>query len=266
MQGAAFETLGLPHLYLPFEVHPEHLRKAVEAIIPLGLQGLNLTIPHKESVMPFLDKIDSEAEKMGAVNTIEVCSGALIGHNTDGRGFLASLLETGVNPAGMKVLLLGAGGAARGVAVALLSAGVSEMVIMARNKVRAGALAKNLKAISPKVAISVKPFSFEKGQALRKKHPTLLINSTPLGMKASDPLPFSAREIQSDWVVADLIYRPYETPLLLAAKKNGAKIVPGLGMLLHQGALAFEIWTKMKAPLEPMRKSLRLAFEDQGLS
>jgi len=264
MQSAAFEALGLPYCYLPFEVDPAHLKKAVEAVIPLGIQGLNLTIPHKEAIIPLLDQLTPEAEKIGAVNTVEVREGQLIGHNTDGRGFLSSLFEAEIDPAGMRVLLLGAGGAARGVAISLLSAGISEMMIIARNLARAEELAGDLSAFSTKTTISVRSLGAGHHEGFGKAVRTLLINATPLGMNPADPLPFPAPEIPAEWVVADLIYRPCETGLLLSARENGAKTLSGLGMLLHQGALAFEIWTKTKAPLEAMRKSLRAAFEAQG--
>lgn len=262
MHLAAFEALGLDNVYLPFAVHPEQLKKAVESILPLGLRGLNITIPHKESVMPFLDEIDPSAKNIGAVNTIEVSSGRLIGHNTDGKGFVRSLFEAGVNPVGMSVLMLGTGGAAKGVAIALLDAGVTEIIILARRREKGVELSKHLKTMSPQTKISVLDFNSKPVHAGATDCPILLINTTPLGMKAGDPLPFSPLNIQESWVVADLIYNPYETSLLIAAKEIGAKTVPGLGMLLHQGTLAFEIWTQQKPPLAVMRKALFQAFKD----
>lgn len=260
MHNAAFRALGLPYRYLPFQVHPENLKRAVDAIIPLGIRGVNVTIPHKEAVMPFLDSIDSEAQKIGAVNTIVSASNRLIGHNTDGRGFLASLFEMDVDPSGKRVILIGAGGAARGVAIALAAAGVSEVILIARTPSRGKELADRLTVLSPRLKISVFGTDFEKESSFNHDRPTLLINTTPLGMKENDPLPFSASLLNPAWVVADLIYRPYETPLLSAAKKIGAKTVPGMGMLLHQGALAFEIWTKEKPPLQIMRAALQEAL------
>ncbi len=262
MHNAAFEALGLNHVYLPFEVSPEQLQKAVAAIVPLGIRGLNITIPHKETVLPFLDEITPEALRIGAVNTIEVSSGRLIGHNTDGKGFVSSLFEAGVDPAGMSVFILGAGGAAKGVAMALLDAGVSELFILVRRQEKGTELAKRLSKVSPQTKVSVAAFDSKSVPTATKNHPVLLINTTPLGMKMADALPFPTEHIQASWVVADLIYTPYETPLLLAAKNSGALTVPGLGMLLHQGVLAFEIWTKQKPPLEIMQKTLFQAFKD----
>lgn len=260
MQNAAFEALGLPCQYLPFQVHTENLKKALEAILPLGIQGVNVTIPHKEAVIPFLDSVEAEAEKIGAVNTIETASNRLIGHNTDGKGFLASLSEMNIDPSGRRVILIGAGGAARGVAIALLSAGISEIILMTRTVERGKILANRLGSLSPRLKVSVRGMGLEKESPLKPDRSTLLINSTPLGMKENDPLPFPSELLDPNWIVADLIYRPDETPLLLAAKKTGAKTIPGLGMLLHQGALAFEIWTKEKAPLQVMRDALRNAL------
>lgn len=262
MHMAAFEVLKLDNVYLPFSVRPEQLNKAIAGIIPLGIRGLNITIPHKESVLPFLDDITPEAVGMGAVNTIEVSSGRLIGHNTDGKGFVKSLFEAGVDPSGMSVFILGAGGAAKGVAIALLDAGVSELVILVRQQEKGAELAKRLCSISPQTQVSVIEFNPKTLPASTGGRPVLLINTTPLGMKTGDPLPFPPEKIHATWVVADLIYNPYETPLLLAAQKIGALTVPGLGMLLHQGVLAFEIWTKQKPPIEVMQKALFQAFTD----
>ena len=259
MHHAAFEALGLQNAYLPFEVHPDQLKKAVESIVPLGIRGVNVTIPHKKNVIPFLDQIDPEAKKMGAVNTIKNEAGRLIGFNTDGRGFVASLREAGVDPAGMTVLLIGAGGAARGLSVALLDAGVSEMHILARRAEAGLRLAEHLKSFSPGFKISSQGFDV-RNQIVKGNTPVLLINTTPLGMGTEDPLPFPLSQIGATWVIADLIYRPYETPLLTEAKKIGALTVPGLGMLLHQGALAFEIWTGHLPPIEIMRQALLDAF------
>lgn len=259
MHNAAFDAVGLPYRYLPFEVHPDRLEGAVKGILPLGILGLNVTIPHKEAVLLFLDQVDGEAEKMGAVNTIEVASGRLIGHNTDGRGFMESLRERNVDPSGKRIILLGAGGAAKAVAASLSQQPIAEMVIVARTASRAKALVDRLAAIAPGLKVSLRA-DFDPPFSPDADRPTLLVNTTPLGMKPGDPPPFPLDRLDPRWSVADLIYWPEETPLLAAAKKAGATVVPGLGMLLHQGALAFEIWTKQKAPLSIMRKTLQEAL------
>lgn len=256
MQNAAFEARRLPYRYLPFEVPPDGLERAVRAILPLGIKGINVTIPHKETIIPFLDRLTPEAEKSGAVNTVEVASGALIGHNTDGKGFVASLLEKKVDPAGKRVLLLGAGGAARGVAVALTEAGAEEIILINRTPARAKNLADRLTSLHPRLKTSLLGADFKKSDLDSGGKPVLLVNATPLGRGKRDPLPFPEPFLDSSWTVADLIYRPDETPLLLAAKRRGAKTIPGIGMLLHQGAFSFEIWTGEKAPIEEMREAL----------
>lgn len=266
MHNAAFDALGLPYRYLPFEVDPGRLEGAVKGILPLGILGVNVTLPHKETILPFLDEIDAAAETIGAVNTIEVASGRLIGRNTDGRGFLESLREANVDPAGKRVILLGTGGAARAVAVTLAQQPILEMVIVARTAARGKALADRLAAITPHLKTSLAGVDFSPGFPADSDRPTLLVNATPLGMKQGDPSPFPPRLLDPRWSVADLIYRPEETPLLAAAKAAGATIVPGLGMLLHQGAFAFEIWTKQRAPLSKMRQALQAALSRDLLS
>ncbi len=257
MHNAAYLALGLPHIYLPFGVPPNRLKEAITAMGVLGIRGINVTRPHKEAVIPYLDRLTDAAEKIGAVNTIEIARGKRIGHNTDGFGFLKSLSEAKIDPTGARVILLGAGGAARGVAVALLTARISELIIHARSLKRGQILAEQLSAHFRKIKIKSVPFNKKDFGA----HSTLLINTTPLGMKKDDPLPYPPDCLYPTWVVADLIYSPSQTGLLAAAAKIGAKIVPGFGMLLHQGALSFEIWTKKKAPIEVMRAALKKAME-----
>ncbi len=259
MHNAAFSALGLPHLYLPFGVSPRRLKTAIASIDALGIRGLNITRPHKEAVIPYLDRLTDEAEKIGAVNTIQIFRGKKIGHNTDGLGYLNSLLEANVDPSGMRVILLGSGGAARGVAVSLLTQKISELIIMARSEARGAILAKELSVLFPKRKISLVPFD-QKGF---KNQPLLLINTTPLGMKNDDPLPFSSECLHPKWIVSDLIYAPAQTALLQAASAMGAKTVSGLGMLLHQGAISFEIWTKQKAPIAVMRLALEQAIANR---
>ncbi len=253
IHNAAFDALHLPYLYVPFRVSPQFLSASVAAILPLGIRGINITIPHKETVLAHLDHVTEEASAIGAVNTIEVVSGRLIGHNTDGKGFMRSLSESGVSPMGWRVILLGAGGAARAVAVSLIGAGVSEVIIMARTRDRADKLADTLSALSQGASVSVLTSTHMLPE--KQGYPTLLINATPLGMKDDDPLPFPATSIEPHWVVADIVYSTGETPLLMAAKRMGARTVPGTGMLLHQAAITFEIWTGRPAPLEAMRSA-----------
>jgi len=264
LHQAAFRALGLPYHYLPFEVAPEKLKDAVMAIITLKMKGVNITRPHKETIIPYLYRLTKDAKNIGAVNTIELINGRPIGHNTDGAGFLQSLKDEGIDPAGMRVILLGAGGAARAVAVSLLTKKIDRMIIMARSPKQGTGLANDLSSLCKnkvarplRIEIAYHPFDNKKSFS---DEPTLFINTTPLGMKRSDPYPYSPNLLHPTWMVADLIYSPHKTALVLAAEKRGLKIVPGIGMLLHQGALSFEIWTKKKAPIEVMRNALRSHF------
>jgi shikimate dehydrogenase len=255
MHNAAFAAIGFPGRYLAFDVASERLNDAVRAIPALGIGGVNVTIPHKERVVSMLDAVDEKAARIGAVNTIEVASGKRIGHNTDGEGFLRSLREVGVEPEGMRVMLIGAGGAALGVAFALFDAGVSEMIVLARSPDRVQSFLERIRTAFPNAKITSAPMN--PVPPLIGPDLGLLINATPLGLRLNDPLPYPADPLEAiGGVVADLVYRPYETPLLLAAKRRGLKTVPGIGMLLHQGALAFEIWTGQPAPVAVMRQAL----------
>ncbi len=250
MHNAAFEALNLNWVYLPFEVKPENLELAVKALIPLNIRGVNLTIPHKKAVVPFLDELSPEAEFIGAVNTIVRKGNKLIGHNTDGKGFVRALEEEKISIAGKNILILGAGGASYGISRELFSKGAKKITIANRTLKKAQDLKKLLSGIEvlPLETTSLK-------SAL--KDTTIIINTTSVGMKENDPLLISEDCLTSSLeAVIDLIYSPSQTKLLKAAKNKGIKTLNGLGMLLHQGALSFELWTGKKAPIEVMRKAL----------
>lgn len=258
-QNAAFEALGLDYRYVPLSVRPEDLADAVRGFRAMNFAGANLTIPHKEAVIPFLDELAPTAAMMGAVNTIEVSQGRLVGHNTDGDGFVRSLLEEGVGVAGARCLMIGAGGAARGVAVALARAGIAEIIIANRTLEKAEELAVMISSGMPHVKAAGISLS---GEALRRSAEgmNLLVQTTSVGMKPGDPLPVPVDILRADLTVCDLIYSPRETPLLQQASISGAKTINGIGMLLYQGAIAFEIWTGKAAPVEIMRKALESAL------
>jgi len=267
MQNAAFQAAGLPYCYLPFDVHPSALKEAIRSILPLGMKGVNLTIPHKQTVIPFLDRLSRDAKIIGAVNTIERSCTLLVGHNTDGIGFLKSLNEQLVDPGGFRVVLVGAGGAALGVALTLAQQNIEEMILISRTakgRTISGAeqLAARLTTCFPILRLSF--LEMTEGISLPRFPPlkTLLINATPLGMREGDPFPFPPSLMESGWVVADLVYRPFQTPLLREAEKRGLKTIAGMGMLLHQGVAAFEIWTKENAPIDIMRKALEAALSE----
>ncbi|RKD23964.1 shikimate dehydrogenase [Ammoniphilus oxalaticus] len=251
MHNAAFQQLGLNFAYMAFAVEHAQLGAAVEAIRALSIRGVNVTIPHKVAVMKFLDEIDAEALDIGAVNTIVNDGGKLIGYNTDGRGYVHSLLEeTRVTLSDKRILLVGAGGAARAVGVSLAREGVKQITIANRSIERAVELADDLSR-----HVQSEPVGLGDVQDLRQVD--IVINTSSVGMypnMGETPLPTDL--LHADLLVSDLIYNPLYTELLNQARGIGAKVHNGLGMFVHQGALAFELWTENEAPLELMRKTV----------
>ena len=252
MQNAAFREAGVDAVYVPFEVEPENLKEAVDGVRALGIKGLNVTVPHKERIVEHLDYLSEEAELLGAVNTVKNENGELTGYNTDAEGFLRSLIEEGVELEGKKALMFGAGGAARAVGYALLKGGVSFLYIVNRNFQRAREVGELLGKRGNVLVFPLKESTVE----TLLKEVDLIVNTTSVGMKPEDPHLFDYSKIPERIAVVDIIYNPPETPLLKAAKERGCKTVNGLGMLVHQGAVAFEIWTGKKAPVETMREVL----------
>lgn len=253
MHNAAFKRLGIDACYVPFAVRPEGLGDAVRAVRVLGLRGLNITVPHKEKVIPLLDELSEEARLIGAVNTVEMKDGRLIGHNTDGRGFLRALKEDArFSPKGKRFLFIGSGGAARAVGFSLALAGAARIQFRDIDRQKADALAGDIRDKTRAEATSLS----EEALAASAREADCIINATPLGLKRSDPLPLPKDYLLKRHLVCDLVYNPPETPLLKAAKASGAKRLPGLGMLLYQGVIAFEIWTARKAPVRIMKTAL----------
>ncbi|MBI5073972.1 MAG: shikimate dehydrogenase [Nitrospirae bacterium] len=245
MQNAAFDHLGLDCCYLPFPVHPDSLKQAVESIRALSLLGANLTTPHKETVIPFLDALDAEAAAISAVNTIVNHDGKLTGFNTDGKGFMRSLKELGVDPADRKVLIIGAGGSSRAIGY-YLSRGTGGLTLYNRSRDKAEALAADLASAGGKVTVAAD---------LRDLGGfDIIVNATSLGLQECDAMPLDPDALEPTIVVCDLIY--HKTPLLSRAEAKGCKTVGGIGMLLWQGALAFELWTGKIPPVEIMRSAL----------
>jgi len=261
MQNAAIDELGLDYVYVPFPVEPDFLGQAVEGLRRLGIWGCNVTIPHKSAIIPFLDRISPDAELCGAVNTVCREGDLLVGYNTDGAGFLASLREDlDHDPCGSSLLLLGAGGAARGAIVALSGAGASRIVIANRTRERGAALVERFQAVFPAVQFITSSLGAEElGEHLRETD--LLVNTTSVGMNGTsfDSMPLS--ELRSPGKVYDMVYVPAETPLLIAAKERGLASANGLGMLAAQGAAAFSLWTGREAPSAVMRQKLREELE-----
>jgi len=245
MHNAAFEHLGIDYCYVPFSVQPDSLKSAVEAVRALNLVGVNVTIPHKESVIPYLDDVNEEASFIGAVNTIVNQERKLTGYNTDGRGFMRSLAENNILTDNKKVLVVGAGGASRAVGY-YLSEKADGLYLFDIDKKKLEKLASDLSGIRENIHVL--------DNTADLKSFDILINATPLGLKAADPLPLDVSTLSPDQTVCDLIYK--KTPLLSLAAQKGCKTVNGLGMLLWQGVLAFELWTRISPPVEIMRNAL----------
>ncbi len=245
MHNAAFEYLDMDWCYVTFPVKPELLREAVQAIRALNLRGVNVTVPHKERVAGFLDEVHEEASFIGAVNTIRNADGRLTGFNTDGRGFMESLDEAGISPAGKTILVIGAGGACRAISY-YLSAEADRLFLHDIDTEKVSRLVEDLGAIRKNIS--------RRGEVRDLEGIDILINATPLGLKDADPLPVAPALLREDMVVCDLLYR--KTPLLKAATARGCRTLDGLGMLLHQGVLAFEIWTGVRPPVAIMRNAV----------
>lgn len=250
MHNAAFKHMELDYCYVTFSVSPDMIKDAVQAIRALNLKGINVTVPHKESVLPFLDEISEEASFIGAVNTIRNDNGKLTGYNTDGRGFMQSLSETGIDVRDKKVLIIGAGGASRSIGYYLCKDAIAIWFYDVDTS-KANILKQHLNKL--KDNISLADTALINSRDFFSKI-DVIINATPLGLKADDSMPVDISLLNSKHIVCDLIYK--ETPLLREASKIGCKTMDGLGMLLWQGVFAFEIWTDVMPPVEIMRKAL----------
>ena len=249
MHNAAFAEMGEPLCYVALPVRPEALEDAVLGIRAMGFRGFNLTVPHKEAVMPMLNKLSPEASFMGAVNTVVIDHlGRLTGHNTDGRGFLLSLEEEGIGVKDKRVLIVGSGGASRAVSWCLAEAG-AEVHIYDIEPETSSRLVEDL-AINFKNVFLLETIE----DAAETGSMDIIINATPLGLKDNDPLPISAGHLHPGQTVVDLIY--WATPLLKAAASKGCGTLNGLGMLLWQGVLASELWTGRRPPVDTMKREL----------
>ncbi len=259
MLNAAFRALGLDAVYVPFPVAPADLPAAVTGLVAAGVRGFNVTVPHKSAILPLLHEILPEARAIGAVNTVAVERGRLRGTNTDAAGFLLALREDlGWAPAGRSVLLLGAGGAARAIAFALLGARVGRLGIANRTRARAEALVAECRTRFPATRSDVLALEQVAGVA-----PDLLVNATTVGMgDGRAPVPLADVGVRE--ALLDIVYHPLETPLLAAARAQGLRCANGIGMLLYQGAAAFQFWTQREPPVAAMREALLAAMHARG--
>jgi len=254
MHNAAFREKGIDYLYVPFRVKREELGKAIEGMRALNMKGLNVTIPHKVAVIPFLDKLDPLAEKIGAVNTIVNEDGALKGYNTDATGFLQALLEGGVDPQEKNVLVLGAGGASRAISLILADRGAHLTIL---NRLLELDWAKELAGrISQFFNREVEALELNRENLTRTlKKTDILVNATSVGMTPDiEQTPVDSDLLTPEITVFDIVYNPIKTRLLREAEAAGAKTISGVEMLVWQGALAFENWTGLEAPIDLMRK------------
>lgn len=246
IHNAAFAATRLDWVYVAFPVRPGDAARAVQGMRALGVRGLNVTMPHKQEVIPALDGLSPEAERAGAVNTIVADGEGLIGTNTDGTGFVRFLeRDADVDPSGMHALVLGAGGSARAVSLALADAG-AEVAVAARRPEQAEAIAGRASGRVRAVPLDPDSVRSELDRA------DLIVNATPVG-RDDTSTPLDATAVQERHLIVDLIYHPVTTPLVRTARERGARAFNGLGMLVHQAALSFEIWTGVVAPIDAMR-------------
>lgn len=257
MHNAWFDELKVDATYIPIHVKNEALESAIASLKTLGASGWNVTIPHKQTIIPFLDELDPLAEKMGAVNTVvHLPDGRLKGYNTDGAGFVHSLEEViGKDKKEQNVLLIGAGGAARGIAFALQQYGYHKIAITNRT---VGKAEEMIAELGEGQALSLE----EAEQSLNKFG--ILIQCTSAGLANSEfKLPISLEKLQEGAITADIVYNPLMTPFLLEAQKKNAQIVNGLGMFVHQGAIAFNYWLGQYPNTNNMIKRLTEQLEEQ---
>jgi shikimate dehydrogenase len=256
MLNRAFQERGINATYAAFHVRPDQLEQAIAGVRGLGLRGLNVTIPHKVEVMAYLDEVHEGARAAGAVNTIVNDQGRLIGYNTDGIGYVRSLKEEAEPDLGGKtIVVLGAGGAARGILWALAQEKPKAIVIANRTEEKALELAA---AFSPELGITAIPWS-----SLQKAcaHADVIINTTSVGMSPNiAAVPLDCSWLKPNAVASDLIYNPLKTVFLQQAEERGCRIHGGLGMFIYQGAYAFEYWTAKPAPVEVMRETVLESF------
>ncbi len=254
MHNASFAAEGLNFVYVALDVAPDDLTAAVRGAAALGFRGFNATMPHKRALPPLLDEVDEAARVSGAVNTVVIeGDGTLRGHDTDGGGLVEACGEAGIELSGRRVLLLGAGGAAASIAVALGDEGVAELRIVNRDAGRAGKLAGKLRAAGMENLEVYPPGTLD--EAAREAE--VVVNATPLGMKEGDPLPIPVEYLGDGKAVCDAVYRPgVETPLIRYARERSVRAVAGERMLLYQGVQAQRLWTGCEPNVKVMSEAI----------
>jgi shikimate dehydrogenase len=261
MQEAGFRALDLNFRYITIEVRPENLEDAMKGMRAFGMRGANLTMPHKVPVLQYLDEVAADASIMGAVNTVVRRGNLLVGENTDGKGFLTALRREGaVDPAGKKVVLLGAGGAARAIAVELALAGAARITVVNRTEETGVALAEIVNR-NTKTMASFVPWT---STFAVPADTDVVVNATSIGffpdVTARPDIAFDT--ITAKMTVCDVVPNPPQTPFLKEARKRGARTIDGQGMIVYQGAIGFTLWTGCEAPVAVMKKALEEALKD----
>lgn len=257
MHERAARALGISLRYERFAVEPERLAEAVLKEHEAGIDGYNLTVPHKQAIMALLDEVAPGARAIGAVNTVVRDGERYVGHNTDAPGFVRALHEAGVHVIDTSVAIIGAGGAARAGVIGLAEAGASEITVLARRAEQSRSLVSSLQA---HVRCSLRDLPLDQAARCFRSAKLLVqatsatLGSNPHAAEFAEGLPIDA--LPKDAAVIDMVYQPLETAVLKRAKAAGLATVDGLGMLLHQGAIAFEMWTGLEPPLDVMRAAL----------
>ncbi len=254
MHTQGFHQLGINAIYLPFLQQESNLNRLLDAFLITGVQGFNVTVPFKEKIIPYLDTVEEQAMTIGSVNTVVYEDARWKGSSTDGDGFLRSIKEHGIALAASKILLLGSGGSAKAIAVALVHSGIKTLHIINRTTDKAQKLGALCQQLNPDLEIGI-------NQPHEQKY-DLLVNCTSQGM-LGNICPVSDKLIMQSNFIADIIYNPKQTPLLKKAEQFNIPNCNGIGMLLYQGIVSFEKWTGREAPIDVMRRSLLRSLNNQ---
>lgn len=235
----SFKKNNIDGVYLTFKIEEDNIKNFIDTVRTLDIKGFNVTIPHKVKIMEYLDEIEENAKKLGAVNTVKNIDGKLIGYNTDGLGYIKMIKEKNVSIIDSNILILGAGGAARGIIFSLLKEKPKKILILNRTLSKAEDIKKELENKNTKIEIDILD-----NEKLDLKEYSLVINCTAVGMEPKiEETPIEVERLSKEAVVTDIIYKPLETKLLKESKKQGNKVIGGIGMLINQGLLSEEIWT-----------------------